>query len=316
VRALAVHYPERRRGAKGERQWVRAVDGVSLTVGAHETVGLVGESGCGKTTLAHAVLRLVPATAGSMHLLGADLFALEGEPLRRMRRRMQLVPQDAGASLTPHLTAAELVAEGLEVHGLARGRAARARAQELLAEVGLPTRAADARAAELSSGERQRVAIARALAPEPALLVCDEPVASVDASTRGLLLDLFERLRRDRGVALLLISHDLASVRRLADRVLVMYGGRLVESGPAAEMLDAPRMPYTQALLSAVPTGDPADRARRIVLSGEPPSALSPPAGCPFHPRCPHPMKDAQCAAEAPPLRPLTAAHEVACWKA
>ncbi len=315
VRDLAVHYPERRRGAKGERQWVRAVDGVSLTVRAHETVGLVGESGCGKTTLAHAVLRLVPAVAGSVRLGGTELLALEGETLRQLRRRMQLVPQDAGASLTPHLTAGELVAEGLEVHGLARGGAARARAQELLAEVGLPARAADARTAQLSSGERQRVAIARALAPEPALLVCDEPVASVDASTRGLLLELFERLRRDRGVALLLISHDLASVRRVADRVLVMYGGRLVETGPAAAMLDAPRMPYTQALTSAVPTGDPADRARRIVLAGEPPSPLSPPAGCPFFPRCQHPMKDAQCTAHAPPLREVDPGHGVACWK-
>lgn len=313
---LTVLYRERRRARASAARSVRAVDAVSLRVGRGEALGVVGESGCGKSSLALALLQLVRAERGRVRLGDDDLLALRGEPLRRARRRAQLIPQDAGASLTPHLTAEAIVAEGLEVHGLAAGDVARASARALLAEVGLPARAVAARPAELSAGERQRVAIARALGPQPELLVCDEPVASVDAPTRALLLDLLDRLRRDRGLALLFISHDLAAVRRVADRVLVMYAGRVVEEGPAMAILDAPGMPYTQALLSAVPTGTPEGRARRIVLPGEPPSPLAASAGCPFHPRCPHPMKDATCANERPPLRSLSGDHRAACHKA
>lgn len=294
---------------------IRAVDETSLTIGAGEAVGLVGESGCGKTSLAHALLRVIPAH-GRVMFDGTDLLASRGESLRRLRRRLQLVPQDAGASLTPHLSVETLVAEGMEVHGIASGEEARRRTHAVLAEVGLDAALAPRLPHELSAGERQRVAIARALSTGPDLLICDEPVASVDAPTRELLLALLDRLRRERGLALLFISHDLASVARLASRVLVMYLGRLVEAGPASVVLSTPRMPYTAALVAAVPTGDPAARRDRRVLPGEPPSPADPPSGCPFHPRCPHPAKDAQCTHERPPLREIAGGHSVACWKA
>ena len=315
VRDLRVHYEPRRAWPAPLSPPIRAVDGVSFSLRRGEALGLVGESGCGKTTLAHALLRIVAPHAGSVQLDGADLLALEGEALRRMRRRIQLVPQDAGASLTPHLTSAALVAEALEVHDIAHGAAAFGRARALLLELGLPPRIADARADTLSTGERQRVAIARAIAVGPDVLICDEPVAAVDAPARAQLLDLLGTLRRERGLALLFISHDLAAVRRVASRVAVMYLGRLVESGPASVISTTPRMPYTRALLAAVPTGDPAARASRTPLAGEVPSPADPPAGCTFHPRCPHPRRDAQCAAEAPPLTPRAPGHDVACWK-
>ncbi len=315
VRGLSVQYEARARRWREPSAVVHAVEDVSLDIVAGEAVGLVGESGCGKTSLAHAILRLVPASAGTMTFDGVNLGALEGEPLRRIRQRVQLVPQDAGASLTPHMTVEAMIVEALEVHGIAHGRDARERTQLLLDEMGLPARAADARPRELSAGERQRAAIARALATGPDLLICDEPVASVDAPTRALLLDMLDRLRRERGLALLFISHDLAAVSRLTSRVIVMYLGRIVESASTAAVLEAARMPYTQALLSAVPTGNPADRARRIVLQGEIPSPMSPPTGCAFHPRCPHPLKDDQCRRLRPALEESLPGHFAACWK-
>ncbi len=315
VRGLSVRYEARARRWREPSAVVHAVEDVSLDILSGEAVGLVGESGCGKTSLAHAILRLVHVSAGTMTFEGVNLLALEGEPLRRMRQRLQLVPQDAGASLTPHMTVEAMLMEALEVHGIARGSDARGRAHLLLDEMGLPARAAGARPRELSAGERQRAAIARALATDPDLLICDEPVASVDAPTRALLLDMLDRLRRERGLALLFISHDLAAVSRLTSRVAVMYLGRIVERAGTAAVLEAARMPYTQALLSAVPTGDPADRARRTVLHGEIPSPVSPPTGCPFHPRCPHPAKDDQCRRLRPALEESVPGHFAACWK-
>jgi peptide/nickel transport system ATP-binding protein len=309
---ITVSYDDRRRRG---RSVMTAVRDLSLAIGRGEVVAVVGESGCGKSSLAHAILRLVDAS-GAIILDGITLGDLRGEALRRSRRRIQWVPQDAGAALTPHLTARSLVAEGLIVHGLATGAAADARAGELLGEVGLGAELHDRLPAELSAGERQRVTIARALSTGPDLLVCDEPVASVDAPNRGLLLDLFDRLRRERGLSLLFISHDLAAVRRIADRVLVMYLGRLVESGPAEGVLGSPLMPYTAALLAAVPTGDPIARRTRVLPIGEPPSAFEPPAGCAFHPRCPSPMKDSGCLAAVPPLRERLPGRHVACIKA
>jgi peptide/nickel transport system ATP-binding protein len=313
VRALTVRYPLRRRGDDPHAQ-VHAVESVSLGVARGESVGLVGESGGGKTSLAHAILRLAPAT-GQALLGGVDLLTLRGEALRGMRRRLQLVPQDAGASLTPHMSAGALVAEAMEVHGIAHGASARGRAVALLAELGLPGRAADALPRELSTGERQRVAIARALATEPELLLCDEPVASVDAPTRMMLLELLDRLRRERRLALLFISHDFAAVARVTSRVAVMYLGRIVETGDTATVLTRPRMPYTQALLSAVPTGDPAGRSRRIVVRGDAPSPVDPPPGCPFFARCFHPLKDETCRNVTPPLEAREPHHLAACWK-
>ncbi len=315
VRDLAVAY----RGTRltlGTAPPVVAVHEASLAIGPGEVLALVGESGCGKSSVAHALLRLVEPTAGTVRFDGIDVRALAREPLRRLRRRMQLVPQDAGASLTPHLTVEALVAEALEVHGLATGDEARRRVRTLLDELGLPARAATARPRQLSGGERQRVALARALACDPDLLVCDEPFASVDEATRTTLLAQLERRRAERGMALLLISHDLPAVRRLASRVLVMYLGRVVERADGARALRAPRMPYTQALVAAIPTGDPQAVRRRLVLHDEG-RAEEAATGCPFHPRCPHPSKDDRCRGERPPLRPAAPDqpdHLVACW--
>ena len=317
VRGLSVTYAAATLG-RSRGTDVHAVTDMSLSVARGEVVALVGESGCGKSSTAHAILRLVEPAAGSVTLCGTDVRALGHEPLRQLRRRMQLVPQDAGASLTPHLTCGELVAEGLEVHGIASGGAARARAGALFAELGLPDRTARALPRQLSSGERQRVAIARALACDPELLVCDEPLASVDERARAQVLAVLESRRATRGMGILLISHDLDAVRRLADRVLVMYLGRIVEASDGASALTEPRMPYTQALVAAVPTGSPSARRRRPVLFGERPSSDAPPTGCAFHPRCPHPLKDDRCRSERPSLlavAPDQAGHVAACWK-
>jgi peptide/nickel transport system ATP-binding protein len=316
VRSLQVRFPGA--GALGRAGAVHAVEELSFTLAKGEALGVVGESGCGKTSAALAILRLIEPSAGQVRLDGAELDAFGRRALRRLRKRMQLVPQDAGASLTPHLTAEALVAEGLEVHGLAQGSEALRRARVLLDEVGLPSRVAGARPGALSSGERQRVAIARALAPEPDLLICDEPVASVDDATRERILTLLEHRRDTGGLALLFISHDLAAVARIASRVLVMYLGRIVESGTTAGVLGTPRMPYTQALLAAVPTGEPARLARRTVLTGEAAGSGERPRGCAFHPRCPHPRKDDQCRGERPRLVPVGVGaeeHLAACGK-
>ncbi len=314
---LAVEFAAPARGRARPSGVVRAVDGVDLTIAAGECVGLVGESGCGKSTLARTLLGLVPPTRGRASFHGRDLARCSATELRALRKRMQLVPQDAGASLTPERRVGSLIEEALEVHGVATGAAAADRARELLGEVGLDASLADRRPGALSSGERQRVAIARALAPDPEFLVCDEPVANVDATAREPLLALLDRLRDERGLSMLLIAHDLSVVRRLASRIAVMYLGRVVERAPLEIALDHPRMPYTQLLRAAVPTGDPS--RPRPPLIGEFPSPLEPPSGCTFHPRCTHPLKDEQCRRESPvllPLDPSSPEHVVACWKA
>ncbi|MCC7004046.1 MAG: ABC transporter ATP-binding protein [Gemmatimonadaceae bacterium] len=302
---------------------VEAVRGVSFQLARGEALGIVGESGCGKSSVAHAVTRLVAVASGrvtltpptaSGHAGTLDLLALSREPLRRARRHIQLIPQDAGASLTPHLTAEALVAEGLEVHGLAQGATALARARSLLAELGIGADLARRQAQQLSTGERQRVAIARAIAVEPAVLICDEPLAAVDEATRERIIEALETRRRG-GIALVIISHDLPAVRRLAPSAMVMYLGRVVEHGATAEVLVAPQMPYAQALVSAIPTGDRESSRRRIVLHGEVPSPAAPPSGCAFHPRCPHPQKDDRCSRERPALVPIAPDHLAACWK-
>ena len=321
VRDLEVEYTMRGLfpwGAAATRTHT-AVAQLDLQIARGEVVALVGESGCGKTSSANAILRLVEPRGGSVLLDGLEMGRLKREPLRRLRRRIQLVPQDAGASLTPHLTAEACVAEGLEVHGLAEGATARRKARELLAELGLPERVARAVPRELSSGERQRVAIARALAPDPDLLICDEPLASIDETSRAQVLTVLSTRRARRGLALLLISHDLDAVRRLASRVLVMYLGRVIEHSVGDAALVAPRMPYTQALVAAIPTGDPSARLRRSLLRGELPILSPPSAGCSFQPRCTHPLKDERCSAERPmllPVGPAQPTHHVACWHA
>ncbi|CAA9242363.1 MAG: Oligopeptide transport ATP-binding protein OppF [uncultured Blastococcus sp.] len=287
ARGVQVHFPSRTRGGAV----LRAVDGVDLDIHRGETLGLVGESGCGKSTLGNALLRLVPATGGTVTFDGDDIGSFDRRRMREMRRRAGMVFQDPFASLDPRRTVAQTVAEPLEVHGLHGGRRERgARVAELLELVGLDAAVAGRYPHEFSGGQRQRVGIARALAGEPDFLVCDEAIASLDVSVQAQVLNLLRRLQRQLGLTLLFVSHDLSAVRHLADRIAVMYLGRIVEIGPAAAVGGDPQMPYTQALLSAVPVPHPAqERARRrIVLGGDVPSPSAVPSGCRFRTRCPY----------------------------
>lgn len=312
VSQLQVHFPVRHGWFGRPSGTVKAVDGVSLEVTTGEAVGLVGESGCGKTTLGRAVLRLVEPTAGSVRLDGEELTQLRPRALRSRRRQMQMIFQDPFGSLDPRLSVGETIGEALDIHRLAATRDdRRVRIARLLESVGLESGHAGRYPHEFSGGQRQRIGIARALAVEPRLLICDEPVSALDVSVQAQVVHLLQDLQRERGLAYLFISHDLAVVSHLCQRVAVMYLGRIAEAGPVQVISSQARHPYTQALISAVPTLDPATRRRRIVLGGDVPSPLQPPGGCPFHPRCP--QAEARCRTEVPALRAIAPGHTVAC---
>jgi oligopeptide/dipeptide ABC transporter ATP-binding protein len=312
ARNLSVRFPVRHGIFSRARAFVKAVDDVSFTIELGETLGLVGESGCGKTTLGRAIVRLIKPSAGSLWLAGENIARLSAAQMRARRRICQMIFQDPFSSLDPRLTVGQIIGEALEIHHLGATPAARARRiAELLAVVGLDPEQATRYPHEFSGGQRQRIGIARALAVEPRLIVCDEPVSALDVSVQAQIINLLQDLQRKSGVAYLFVAHDLAVIEHISRRVMVMYLGKIVESGPATSVIQTPAHPYTKALISAVPQIDPETRRPRLILPGEIPSPMDPPPGCPFHPRCP--IAEARCRSEPPALREIAPAHFAAC---
>ncbi len=310
VSDLRVEFPAARRGL-GTGRSIRAVDGVSFDIAAGTTLGLVGESGCGKSTTGLAIMRLIAAQHGSVRLGGTDLAAISGRALRQVRQRVQMVFQDPFSSLNPRLTAAAIVREPLDILGIGARAGRRARVEELLGQVGLSPDQAGLYPHQFSGGQRQRLSIARALAPGPELLVCDEPVSALDLAIQAQVLNLLARIQRDSGIAMLFISHDLSVVSHVSDHVAVMYLGRIVERAPSERIFSHPMHPYTKALLSAVPSRDPGRKGQRIRLQGDLPSPANMPSGCAFRSRCP--FARPLCASERPELRGVGPDQVVAC---
>ena len=307
IRDLKVHFNA------GRGRTVKAVDGVSLDIYEGETLGLVGESGCGKTSLGRAILRLTEPTSGHVLYKGGDLASLSGRQMREERRHLQIIFQDPYASLNPRMTVGQIVGEPLGTFRLARGREAEQRVQDLMETVGLSKRFIKRYPHEFSGGQRQRIGIARALAVDPDFIVADEPISALDVSIQAQIMNLLERLKREKHLTYLFISHDLRAVRHVSDRVAVMYLGKLVELTDAARIYDEPLMPYTKALISAVPVPDPKIEARRqrVVLEGDVPSPMNPPSGCRFHTRCPYAIQ--ACAETEPRLVEIKPGHLAAC---
>jgi oligopeptide transport system ATP-binding protein len=338
VRDLRTHFPIKRGVFSKTVGYVKAVDGVSFHVHAGKTLGLVGESGCGKTTVGRTLLRLIPATSGSVHYRGNDFFAYNGQDLRRLRQKMQIIFQDPVSSLNPRMTIGNIIGEPLQVHGIAKGKAKQEMVASLLSRVGLDPAYSVRYPHEFSGGQRQRIGIARALSLSPDFIVCDEPVSALDVSIQSQILNLLDDLQKERHIAFLFIAHNLAVVEHFSDDVAVMYLGKIVEKASSKELYSNPKHPYTMALLSAVPELNPRPARHRIVLTGEVPSPSNPPTGCPFHPRCPLTRQAAKeasaaetieittggrrlrvlqkCVAEVPPLEQKQGepGHIAACW--
>jgi oligopeptide transport system ATP-binding protein len=313
VKNLKVHFPVKHGLFSRVKERVKAVDDVSFVIQPGETLGLVGESGCGKTTLGRAIVKLVEPTAGNILFEGEDIAHLGGAELRNRRRKFQIIFQDPYASLNPRMTVEQIIGEAIDIHKLAENKAARLeRILQLLKAVGLEAMHAHRYPHEFSGGQRQRIGIARALAVEPKLIVCDEPVSALDVSVQAQIINLLQDLQQQRGIAYLFIAHDLAVVEHISHRVMVMYLGKVVELAEAGAIISAPKHPYTQALISAVPVMDPDSKRKRIVLPGDVPSPMHPPAGCPFHPRCPL-AELPRCQSEIPALREVTPGHWAAC---
>jgi len=315
VEHLVKHFAVRR-GLFGRRIGaVKAVDGIGFTVAPGETLALVGESGCGKSTTGRLVLRLLEPTSGAVRFAGRNVFELAPGEVRGLRRAMQIVFQDPYASLNPRMTVGQIVGEPLSLHGLAEGAGLKARIEELLGYVGLSPHHARRYPHEFSGGQRQRIGIARALAVEPKLIVCDEPVSALDVSIQAQVINLLQDLQRRFGLAYIFIAHDLAVVKHIADRVAVMYLGKIVELAPKRTLFSAPRHPYTQALLSAIPVPEPTLKRERTLLQGDVPSPMAPPPGCRFQTRCPFARE--RCRSEEPPLEAAASGHAVAChfWR-
>jgi peptide/nickel transport system ATP-binding protein len=311
---LKVHFPITAGIFQREIGRVRAVDGITFNIRKGETLGLVGESGCGKSTTGRALIRLRDQTSGQVKFDGIDLSKLSRNELRKMRRRMQIIFQDPYSSLNPRMTVGSIISEPLETHNLGSGKARQDRVRELLRLVGLNPNFTNRYPHEFSGGQRQRIGVARALAVEPEFIVCDEPISALDVSIQAQVLNLLVELREQFGLTYLFIAHDLSVVRHISDRVGVMYLGKIVELGPPAQIYAAPGHPYTRALLSAVPIPDPkAERRRkRVILTGDVPSPANPPSGCRFHTRCPF-RQETRCDTERPTLRELAPGHRVAC---
>ena len=312
VRDLVKYFPVKGGILQRVVAWVQAVDHVSFTIREGETVGLVGESGCGKTTVGRCILRLIEPTGGNILFEGVDIMTLRGKELKEMRRNMQIIFQDPYSSLDPRMPIGESIAEGLHIHNIGTPKERFEIVIEMLRKVGLEDYHARRYPHEFSGGQRQRIGIARALALRPKFIVADEPVSALDVSIQSQVLNILKELQREFGLTYLFIAHNLSVVEHISDRVAVMYLGKLAEFADRRELFRNPLHPYTQALMSAIPIPDPKLKRERIILQGDVPSPLNPPKGCRFHPRCPVAME--HCAIEEPPFREVSPDHWVACW--